>query len=730
MQPIPAATLALLAGLASAHPGHESGQGDPGSTWGGDYASENMLYLGRVPVADIDPGSRIANDCWGYTSPSGREYALIGVERGLGVVEVTDPLRPRLVAFHRGPTSDWHDVKTYGHHAYAVSEGGQGIRVYDLSGVDDGVVTHVNTVIDRGHVDTHNVAINEQSGFLYRCGGGTGNNGLHIYDLNADPSNPTPVAVYNGFYVHDAQIVTYTEGPFAGREIAFCFSGYNGGGTDTGVRVLDVTDKSDITLVSVLRYPDRGFCHQGWLSEDRAYLYVNDEMDEYYGINPLTSTRVIDVRDPANPVYIGAFTSGSTSIDHNLYTHQGLIYEANYRSGLRVFDASEDPEHPTQIAWLDTYPADDEPDFDGAWSNYPYFASGTILVSDIQQGLILARVAVDRLEFDFHHGLPEHADPFGDTHLHAHIHGVGAAAADLATTRLFTDDGSGPTETLPVSSSPMGHTDFYLPPAECGSTIEWWLQASDTDGAAWAYPVRAPVQRAGLLVASRLDIPFADDFETDRGWTVSGDAARGHWARGVPSDASRGAPPADYDASGSCYLTGPAGSNSDVDNGSTALTSPPLNLAEGSLIEYAYWVNDIPNSRATPNDGLFVEHSTDGSAWTRVRAHETAGGWRTDTLRVPDDVPAGEGVRLRFVAADVDSDNVIEAAVDAFRVVTPVCAACRADRDASGAADVNDLLDYLGAFRDPDSDAADMDHDADVDVNDLLAYLALFRAGC
>ncbi len=54
---------------------------------------------------------------------------------------------------------------------------------------------------------------------------------------------------------------------------------------------------------------------------------------------------------------------------------------------------------------------------------------------------------------------------------------------------------------------------------------------------------------------------------------------------------------------------------------------------------------------------------------------------------------------------------------------------CQADFDADGTVDVNDLLGFLGAFRNA-APAADIDASGDVDVNDLLSYLGLFRAGC
>lgn len=191
-------------------------------------------------------------------------------------------------------------------------------------------------------------------------------------------------------YVHDAQIVSYTEGKFAGREIAFCASGFGNGSGDTGLRIVDVTDKNNMHTISTGFWENDQYSHQCWLTEDKQYLYVNDELDEEaYGYT--TRTRVFDVSDVENPVFVGNFSSGVDAIDHNLYVRDGLVFEANYRSGLRVFDASN-PAEPTQIAYFDSYPSNDKAQFNGAWSVYPFFPSGTVIVSDIERGLFVLKV--------------------------------------------------------------------------------------------------------------------------------------------------------------------------------------------------------------------------------------------------------------------------------------------------------------------------------------------------
>jgi len=372
-----------------AGPGAEPGAGEPGPAM---FPHHGIRLMAWLPLGDFEEvGS--GNDCWGYTSPSGREYALMGLRRGLGVAEITDPGDPQVLAVIDGPPSTWRDIKVLGPFAYVVTEGaGGGIQVVDLRDIDSGAVTLVRTVLDDvadpmlATGSTHNVAIDTESGFLYRCGGG--NNGLRIYSL-ADPANPVYVAAWSERYVHDAQIVTYFDGPYAGRQIAYCCSGLSGGSVQTGLDVLDVTDKQNIVNLARLQYSGAVYSHQTWLSEDRRYLYLNDEGDET-SLGIPTTTKVFDVSDPADPIELMSFTNGLPSIGHNLYVHNGMIFEANYTSGVRVFDAAN-PEAPVEFAFFDTFPEDDAPSFSGAWSVFPFFPSGTFIVSDIERGLFVLR---------------------------------------------------------------------------------------------------------------------------------------------------------------------------------------------------------------------------------------------------------------------------------------------------------------------------------------------------
>ena len=346
----------------------------------GTAATGGSLQL-RSQLGPGALGSSGASDCWGYVAPSGREYAIICTTNGNAFVEVTDPDNPVVVSIQPGPVTGTRDVKTYADRAYSVGEGGGGIQVFDLSLIDSGVVSFVGNVTTGGGLTTHNVAIDEESGFLYRCRGGS--TGLRIYDLNQSLDDPPFVGSWSVKTVHDAQVVTYTSGPLAGRQIAYCSTGFA-----ADLTIVDVTDKSQPVALSSITWPQNAHGHQGWLDEQRRYFYLNDESDESF-FNLPTTTHVFDVSDPSNPSYAGSFTNGNNAVGHNGFVKGDLLYEANYTSGLRVFDLSVDPVNPPEIDFYDTYPGGDPTQFVGLWGVYPFFPSGTVIGSDTQRGLFV-----------------------------------------------------------------------------------------------------------------------------------------------------------------------------------------------------------------------------------------------------------------------------------------------------------------------------------------------------
>ncbi|MFW6088478.1 MAG: choice-of-anchor B family protein [Gemmatimonadota bacterium] len=363
-----------------------------------------------VPVADLG-GSRgvDVNDIWGWTdSETGKEWALVGRMDGTSFVDISDPERPVVVAnlpmTEGSNAATWRDMKVYEDHVYIVADGaGQhGVQVYDLTQLrdldpSDGPVTVEETALYTNVASVHNIVINEETGFAYAVGSGQGGEtcggGLHMIDIRT-PGEPTFAGCFadpstgrqKTGYSHDAQCVVYN-GPdedYQGREICL-------GANETALSIADVTDKDNPVAISMATYPNVGYTHQGWFDEEQRYFYMNDELDEMQGLVDRTRTLVWDLADLDDPVLVKEHLGTQPSIDHNLYIRDELMYQSNYMSGLRILDIS-DRENPVEVAFFDTVPyGDNSASFGGSWSNYPYFQSGTIVVTSGSEGLFMLK---------------------------------------------------------------------------------------------------------------------------------------------------------------------------------------------------------------------------------------------------------------------------------------------------------------------------------------------------
>ena len=376
---------------------------EPAPVVNGRIVCENG-FAGIFPCDDFDLMAQIdlsrfgnsveGNDIWGWTDPvTGIEYALFGRREGVSFIDISVPISPKVIGFLPTETngSQWRDVKVYNDHAFIVSEAsGHGMQVFDLSQLRtldiDQTVTFTPSAVYTEFGNAHNIVINEQEAFAYAVGTTTFSGGPHIIDIS-NPLNPTFVAGFSGQgYSHDAQVVTYNgpDADYIGREIYI-------GSNEDKVVILDVTDKENVIAISEVSYPNVGYTHQGWLTEDHSYFIANDELDETdVGFN--TRTLLFNFTNLDNPTFSGTFTGDSGATDHNLYVKGNEVFLSNYTRGIRVADISDIAAgNLVDTGSFDTYPSNNNVSFNGVWSIYPYFSSNNIVVSDINGGLFILR---------------------------------------------------------------------------------------------------------------------------------------------------------------------------------------------------------------------------------------------------------------------------------------------------------------------------------------------------
>ena len=360
----------------------------------GDYPCNGYDLLARLSLDSLSATS--ANDIWGWTDPdTGKEYALIGLDNGTAFVDISDT--ENLIFLGKLPTattnSPWRDIKVYQNHAFIGSEAnGHGMQVFNLTQLRNVVNppgTFSSTTRYTGFGNSHNIVINEESGYAYPVGTARDDNfggGVHFIDIQ-NPGSPVSAGGYgeNG-YTHDAQVVTYN-GPdtdYTGSEILI-------GANESRVVIVDVTDKDNPANLSTIQYSNIGYTHQGWFTEDQRFFILGDETDEINsGFN--SRTLVFDFSDLDNPVLFTTYLGATSAIDHNGYVKGDEFFLANYSAGLRVLDISDIANaNISEKAFFDSFPENNIPLFDGVWSVYPYFDSGKIIISDISSGLFVVQ---------------------------------------------------------------------------------------------------------------------------------------------------------------------------------------------------------------------------------------------------------------------------------------------------------------------------------------------------
>jgi hypothetical protein len=225
----------------------------------GTYPCDGVDMLSRLSLADL--GLTFGNDIWGWTDPeTRRDYALMGGIEGTTIVDITRPRNPDIVGMLPSHSTVgnafWRDIKVYQNHMYVGSEhSGHGIQVFDLTevrGVTGAPVTFAETAVYEGVSNSHNIHINEETGFLYIIGAtglapGRGPNLLTVdepssaagtYDMGGAAFGPPfPAGGVSG------DIVLVDDGVV----------GDPGGSVTDGCEPFDVPDGA-IALV------DRGFC--------------------------------------------------------------------------------------------------------------------------------------------------------------------------------------------------------------------------------------------------------------------------------------------------------------------------------------------------------------------------------------------------------------------------------------------------------------------------------------
>ncbi|MBJ89277.1 MAG: sodium:calcium exchanger [Woeseia sp.] len=370
---------------------------------------DNVNLLSHVGFVDISSNPSEGNDIWGFVDlNTGREYAIAGFNLGTAIFDVTDATNPREIGFINGQDAVWRDVKVYQFfddntehwkaYAYITTDGStDGLFVIDLTGLPHSVqrISYLSDITSAHNIYAANtdystgISLTGDIPTLIIAGSSAGNGRYRSYSLdNPEAPDFIPGGTGSG-YMHDASSLIIRDsrkdtqcvstGPYC--EILLDFN-------ENMIEIWDVTEPEAPVQLSQTPYSGAEYIHSGWWSEDKQFLFVHDELDEYYLGLP-TTLRTFSMADLANPALVGTWEGSTNAIDHNGFVRGNRYYMSNYTRGLTILNIA-DPTAPEAVGRLDTYPVSDNGSFNGAWGAYPFFHSGNIAISDINSGFYMA----------------------------------------------------------------------------------------------------------------------------------------------------------------------------------------------------------------------------------------------------------------------------------------------------------------------------------------------------
>ena len=324
-------------------------------------------------------------------------------------------------------------------------------------------------------------------------------------------------------------------------------------------------------------------------------------------------------------------------------------------------------------------------------------------------------------------GGPTTIDPSGGTTMNVSI--VPVSSQVLAgSAKMYSREGTSGTFSSVVLAS-LGGNNYTatFPAAGCNVKVQYYIEAKSTGGSTMVLPTTAPTTNYSTTSVLSSVVAFSETFDgTSTTFTVGapGDTATGGtWIRSTTLSGC-GASASAYSGS-KAFITG-SGSCVDLDGGSTSLISPSIDGFGADILDLKFGLYLSYFNVLVTDDPLEVFLSNDGGQnWVLAASYSTGQSWNLKTINMLDYVSQSADMRVKFVAQDNGTDNVVEAAIDSVSFTKVSCyPALFADLDRNGQVDSGDvgliLLDVGPCSGCP----TDLDGSGEVDSSDVgLALL-------
>ena len=340
-------------------------------------SNSNISLIGTLNY----PGTE-GNDVWGYVDSTGREYALVGMQNGFSVVDLSDPYNPTESFFISGAQSIWRDIKVWDHYAFVTTdEGADGLLIVDLNDMT-GNTYHFSITDENGNFmfsQAHNLYIDE-FGKAYIFGGNVGGNTqnnagaliLDVTNVSLETGSivlPTILGIFDNFYLHDGMArgdTLWGSAVYEGKFFA-----------------IDVSNPSQPVIFNdslAFYQTPNAYTHNCWISDDGKTLFTTDEQSGAY----IASYDVTDLENIQELDKIQSSPEIGTVIPHNAHVNGDFLVTSYYRDGIVIHDISF-PNNMVEVGHYDAYSGGGT-GFDGSWGAYPYLPSGYVLSVEINSG--------------------------------------------------------------------------------------------------------------------------------------------------------------------------------------------------------------------------------------------------------------------------------------------------------------------------------------------------------
>ncbi len=679
------------------------------------FAQLNMSLLAQLPLNGKGDGS----DIWGYVDEMGNEYALVGMEDGVSVVDVTNATNPVEVFWVNGAQTMWRDLKTWNDKAYITNEGGNGLMIIDLAPLPGSTSLSVTNYTGSTYPFTtaHNLYIDE-NGYCYIFGANNGEGGAIILDLNVPTTHPNfEVGRFNTYYLHDGMVRGDTL--------------WGGAINDGFLTVVDVSNKSNPILMATKVTPSV-FTHNAWISDDGQTVFTTDEKSDAY-------IAAYDVSDLGNITETDRVQSspGMNVIPHNVHVIGNFLVTSYYRDGVTIHDAS-DPNNIIEVGNYDTSPLSGN-GFNGCWGVYPWLPSGNVIASDIEGGLFVLGASYNGACYlkgnvtDLNTSNPLDGVQIellaANTSTNTNVIGdynTGIATAGnynvvFSKTGYLTDTifnvplTNGSTYILDVQLEPLVPFNFTGQVIEAGTLnpisnakvkiVGFQYSTTVTTNASGNFTVNNFTQGSYEIIAGSwgyvtncsnnqtiddntsgytiiLNKGYYDDFSLNFNWLVTGNAQTGSWEKGIPQGTMNGSTISnpDIDVMNDCgeeaFVTGNGGGGAgddDVDNGTTILTSPVFDatIFINPFLEYYRWFYN-GGGFGGPDDEMTIKINN-GSSTVILETIDVStansSSWVNKSYKLSDYITLTNNMRLIVETGDLGQGHLVEAGFDKFEIV-------------------------------------------------------------